>query len=180
MKGAPPTKHEKLDRIQVVVRAVDERGRQMDRKWGIGRLAALVPIDVAERFRAQQRKFDAAVWEYDPDATRKHGDAMLRAYDKLEELAVAGGAVAAPVDQWEFETSDGLVILVRDIGDTGRVERNGRQAQVWSLDEIASVVRAHPTIVAAKQLFPGATVDSVRPGRETRDRLDDAMCEFPL
>ena len=180
MKGAPPTLNETLNAIDLIVRSVDQRGRQADDRWGIGRLPMLVPIDVAERFRSQQRKFSAAVWDRDTDAVRKHGEAMLRGYGKLEELATEGGATPTPPEQWEFETGDGLIILVKDLRDTGRVETHGRQAQVWSLDEIVSVIRAHPLIATAKDVFPGAVVETVRPSADVRQDLNDSLMELPL
>jgi hypothetical protein len=179
MKGAPPTKHEALNQVDLIVRSVDQRGREMDQRWGIGRLPMLVPIDVAERFRVQQRKFSSAVWEYDAAEVQKHGEAMLRAYAKLDELAVACGASTAPPEQWEFEVAGELVILVKDLKDTGRVETNGRAAQVWSLDEIANVISAHPILNAAKSAFPGAVVESVRPPKALRDELNDNVNDLP-
>jgi hypothetical protein len=179
MKGAPPTKHEILDQIDIAVRGVDRRGREMDQRWGVGRLPTLVPLEVADKFRAQRRKFSAAVWERDAEAVRKHGEAMLRAYAKLDEIATATGAVPGKPDQWEFETPEGLIILVREIGDVGRAELHGRQAKVWSLDEVASVIRAHPVLAAAKDFFPGATVESVRPPVEVREELNDSLMQLP-
>jgi len=179
MKGSPALKHEVISQIDLIVRAVDERGREMDQRWGLGRLPMLVPIDVAERFRVQQRKFSGAVWEYNADDVRKHGDAMLRAYAKLDELAVSGGAKSAPPEQWEFEVAGELVILVRDIRDTGRVDTGGRKAQVWSLDEIANVIKIHPVLAAAKDFFPGATVESVRPPATMLSDLNDNLTGLP-
>ena len=180
MIGAPPTAHESLAKIDTVVRAVDQKGREMDQRWGIGRLTAIVPIEWAERFRNQRGKFSAAVWEYNPDDVTKHGEAMLRAYAKLDELAVASGASTAPPEQWEFMMGDEMVVLVRDLADAGRVDLQGRKAQVWSLDEIANVIQAHPVIAAAKDAFPGATVESVRPAKVARDRLDDDLASLPF
>ena len=180
MKGAPPTLHAVIEQMQVIINCVDQRGRELDQRWGIGRLPMLVPIALAERFHAQHKLFNAAVWEFDLAQVRQHGEAMLRAYDKLDELARAVKGEPAPADQWEFETPDGLVILVRDIRDTGRVFLNGRQAQVWSLDESANVVRAHPVLAAAKSAFPGAVVESIRPNRTTLQELDDALFDVPF
>ena len=179
MNGAPPTKHEKLDQIDVVVRCVDQRGRQMDEKWGFGRLVSLVPIEWAERFRAQRRKFSGAVWEYDVDAVTRHGNAMLRAYDKLDEMAAAAGAEAIAPEQWEVDGPDGLIVLVRDLRDVSRAQLYGRQAQVWSLDEIASVIRAHPMLVAAKHSFPGATVEAIRPDENLKQGIVEELNDAP-
>ena len=127
MKGAPPTRHAQISDMQVIIKCVDQRGREMDERWGIGRLPMLVPIEWAERFHAQHKLFNAAVWEFHLPLVRQHGEAMLRAYDKLDELARDAKSEPLPVDQWEFETPDGLVILVRDLRDTGRAQRHGRE-----------------------------------------------------
>ena len=88
MKGAPPTRHGQISDMQVIINCVDQRGRELDQQWGIGRLPMLVPIEWAERFHAQHKLFNAAVWEFDLLAVRQHGNAMLRAYDRLDELAL--------------------------------------------------------------------------------------------
>jgi hypothetical protein len=180
MKGAPPTRHGQISDMQVIIKCVDQRGREMDQRWGIGRLPMLVPIEWAERFHTQHKLFNAAVWEFDFPLVRLHGEAMLRAYDKLDELARAAKGEPLPVDQWEFETPEGLVILVQDLRDTGRAHRHGREAQVWALDEIANVIRCHPILAAAKTSFPGAQVVSVRPSRATLEQLDDELSDIPF
>lgn len=174
------TEWQKLDAVDFVVRTVDKKGREMDQRWGFGRLPTLVPLEWAERFRRQRLKFSTAVWERDPGATREHGEAMLRAYAKLDELAVAAGAEPAPPEQWEMETPDGLVIVVRELADVGRVDTGGRLAQVWSLEEVANVIFAHPTLMAAKDHFPGAEVESVRLPREARQALNDDLNGLPF
>ena len=180
MKGAPPTRHAQISDMQVIIKCVDQRGREMDERWGIGRLPMLVPIEWAERFHAQHKLFNAAVWEFHLPLVRQHGEAMLRAYDKLDELARGSKGEPLPVDQWEFETEQGLVILVRDLRDTGRAQRFGREAQVWALDEIANVIRCHPILAAAKNAFPGAQVVSVRPSKTTLAELDDVLSDIPF
>jgi hypothetical protein len=105
---------------------------------------------------------------------------MLRAYDRLDELAREAKGEPLPVDQWEFETEQGLVILVRDLRDTGRVQRHDRAAQVWSLDEIANVIRCHPILAAAKDAFPGAQLVTVRPSRTMLEQLDDELSDIPF
>jgi hypothetical protein len=180
MKGAPPTRHSQISDMQVIINCVDQRGREMDERWGFGRLPMLVPIEWAERFHAQHKLFNAAVWEFDLKLVRQHGEAMLRAYDKLDQLAREAKGEPLTAEQWEFETEQGLVILVRDLRDTGRAQRHGREAQVWALDEIANVIRCHPILAAAKDAFPGAQVISVRPNKKTLQELDDELSDIPF
>ena len=101
MKGAPPTRHAQISDMQVIIKCVDQRGREMDERWGIGRLPMLVPIEWAERFHAQHKLFNAAVWEFDLLAVRQHGNAMLRALETEVDRGaigqVVGGAAAAVV-----------------------------------------------------------------------------------
>jgi len=182
MKGAPPAKHEALEQIDTIVRAVDQRGRDMDNRWGLGRLPAMVDPAIGEKFRVQRRKFSAAVLDLNLEQSQIQGDGMLRAYAKLDELATAKHGEPVKPEQWEFTVGvdEELIILVRDIKDTGRVDTGGRQCQVWSLDEIASVIRNHPLIAAAKEQFPGAIVESVRPAKAARDKLNDALTDVPF
>ena len=99
MKGAPPTRHGQISDMQVIINCVDQRGREMDERWGIGRLPMLVPIEWDERFHAQHKLFNAAVWEFNLKLVRQHGEAMLRAYDKLDQLAREAKGEPLPVDQ---------------------------------------------------------------------------------
>lgn len=169
-----------LDAITAIIAAVDRKGREMDEKWGTGRLPALVGVEWADRFSSQRRKFSEALWRWDYPEARKHGEAMERAYAKLDELATAAGAEQGAPEQWEFETPEGLVILVRDRARQGQVDTQGRRAQVWSLDEIASVLRNYPMLAAAKDAFPGAEVVSIRPARDFKDALDDSLEGLPI
>lgn len=179
MNGAPLTKHEILDAIDTINRVVDQRGREMDGKWGIGRLPTLVPIEWAERFRSQHRKYSTALWAYELDDVRKHGDAMLRAYDRLDQLATEAGRPGIDPNQWEIEGPDGLIILTKDPKRTDMAELHGRAAQVWSIDEIARVVHTHPILAAAKEAFPGAEIETVRPPIDFNRQLNDDLSDIP-
>lgn len=152
-----------IDGVNAVMMAVDAKGRELDDKWGIGRLVTLVPAEVAARFASQRRKFGEAIQAWDYPEALKHGAAMERAYAKLEELAVAAGASPSPPDQWEFETPEGLVVLIRDKRRIPQVDLNGRAAAIWSLDEVASVICAHPVLASVKQQFPGSEIVHIRP-----------------
>ena len=180
MMGAPLTAHERLEQIDVIVRAVDRRGREMDERWGVGRLPTLVPHEIGEKFRVQRRKFSAALMDYDLDETRKHGDAMIRAYAKLNELATAAHGEPGAPEQWEFTVDGQLIVLVRDLAHSTQDRLQGRQGQVWSLDEIASVLRLYPALAAAKSAFPGAIIESVRPPTPALSQLNDDLAEVPF
>jgi hypothetical protein len=154
-----------VDAVNAVTLAVDRTGRQMDERWGVGRLPTLVPPEWAAKFAMQRRKFSEAIqaWSY-PEAL-KHGEAMQRAYAKLDELALAGGREPIPAEQWEVETAIGVFVLVREVAHSNQDRLKGRKGQVWSMEEIANMLIAYPEIVAVKNVFPGAELVETRPDR---------------
>lgn len=188
IQAPPPTPQQLLHSISGIIDTVDERARQVNRKWGCNRLPHIVPIEWMERFRQQKHKWELAVWEACPvptqdclDRIRKQGEAMLRAFDKLEDLAVADGHLPTPPTWWEFELKDGTpVILVRDRAELHQVDPQGRAAQVWSLEEVADILAKFPTITAAKEAFPGAEVIQCRTNPVVVDKLDDSLADLPF
>jgi hypothetical protein len=180
MIGAPPTKADEAEQVYAIIEAVDRVGKDMDAKWGLGRLPTLVSPDWAQKFASQKRKMHDACWSWNVAETLKHGEAMIRAYRKLDELATAAGHRPGPAEQWEFEGPDGLIVLVCDRERMNQVETGGRRCQVWSLDEVAEVIRKHPTITVAKDCFPGAEVVSIRPVQQFKTELNDSLEGLPF
>lgn len=180
MIGAPPTRLERMDQITIVADAVRERENLAERRWGIGRLPRLVPIDLATKFHTQARKFNASVWDGTAEEARRHGDAMMRAYDALEAAASSGGHSYAKPEVWEMEVDGKLVLLIRDKAEIPCVNTQGRECQVWSLDEVASVIGAQEILIAAKAAFEGATIEGMRPAKKVKDKLDDSLADLPF
>lgn len=180
--GAPPPLPQHLQEASArVIANVDAHARMIERRWGTGLLPKIVPIEWMERFQSQKRKFELACFEFDHDGIRKHGEAMLRAYDKLEEIARGEGLGPMPPEQWEFTLKDGsLVILVRNREEMGQIDARDRAAQVWSLDEIVDVIERFPALAKVKDSFPGAEIISLRPSPAAKDALDDALDEVPF
>lgn len=163
-----------------MIEAVDEIGRSMDDKWGVGRLPRLVDPITAARFARQAHKFSQACWGDELGDVAAHAPAMVRAYQALDQMAEAAGHRPIPAQQWEFEIPEGLVILVRHSGEIGRVQTHGRHCQIWSLEEVAKLVRLHPLLVQVKTHFPGATIEKTRPGRDVLQAREDDLASLPF
>lgn len=177
----PALPHEVVDQCAEIIYAVDAKGREIERRWGKGILPRMVSIESLERFRRQQRKFSAAAFAMDADECRKHGAAMERAYAALEREAAERGHYAEPAQTWEFTLKDGsLVVLVRDRAELAQVDLKGREAQVWSLEEIAGIIERFPILSAAKDMFPGAEVVSIRPETEAVKFVEDTLDDLPF
>ena len=143
----PPLKHETLTAMQTIITTVDRHAREHNLRWGFNRLPHLVPIAETERFVRARHKWNIACFECagslnpdDLDRVRKQGEALMRGFDHLARLAIEAGHDPLPATTWEFELEDGTpVILVRDRAELSQVDTGGRTAQVWSLDEIATI-----------------------------------------
>lgn len=185
----PPTRHEVIDAISAMIRTVDMRASDINRKWGHNRLPHLVQFEWLEKFRSQKRKWELACFENagsplpeDLEQVRKHGEGMLRAFDKLEALAVEAGHLPTPPAHWEFELKDGTpVILVRERYELSQIDPKGRAAQIWSLEEVADIIAKFPEMVlGTKTAFPGAEVVQCRTSRVVTDALDDSLADLPF
>lgn len=188
LQQPPPTKHEIVSAVSDIIRSVDERAGDCNRRWGTNRLPHLVPLDWLERFRSQKRKWETACFECagsplpaDLETVRKHGEAMLRAYDRLDALAVEAGYLPTPPEQWQFELKDGTpVLLVRTRAEMGQIDTKGLAAQVWSLEEVSDVIAKFPLLARAKDAFPGAEIIQMRTSLIVVGELNDSLEGLPF
>lgn len=152
--------------IQGLVQSVDALTDGMERKWGVGRLRMLVPDDLRERFDRQWRKWQAAYAAQDLAEVRAHGEAMRRAWAALEAGATQAGHAPLAPEVWETRMPDGAVLaVVRTQQEAHARARDGRECEVWTLDEVARVICAwegRPWVEAVRGRFPGAKVEAVR------------------
>lgn len=187
MNGAPMTKPEIAGSMNDIIRTVDEHAREMNRRWGFNRLPHIVPIEWTQRFRSQKAKWELACFEccgsmlpQDLDRVKRHGEAMIRAFGKLEEMALASGKSPTPPGTWEFETNSGKpIVLVRTRAEMAQVKREP-PAQVWCLEEVGEIITRFPELVLTKDHFPEAEVLQMRTSKEARDMVESGMAEIPF
>lgn len=187
MIGAPPTRHEVATTIGEIIANVTEHANEMNRRWGFNRLPLIVGIDLMQKFKAQQFKWQRACMECigscmpaDLERVKAHGEAMKRAYAALEREALALGKQPAPPGQWEFALADGTpIVLVRTRAEMGNVNREPK-AQVWCLEEIGEIISRFPELVLAKDAFPEMEIVRMAPGPEVRELVDDILEDIPF
>jgi hypothetical protein len=152
--------------IQGLVQSADLVADAMERKWGVGRLRMLVGDELRERFDRQWAKWQDAYAAQDIDATRRHTEAMRRAWAALDAAAEAAGHEPLRPETWEARMPDGAVLtIVRTIAEAHAIGPDTTERRVWTLDEIARVLHAWEGlrwVDAARASFPGARVDALR------------------
>jgi hypothetical protein len=167
------------DRMKAIIDGLDHLAREMEERWGVGRLELLVDDELRLKFRRQLDKLNAAIDANDVERTAKHAAGMRKAWAALDLAAKNAGALALDPEVWEIRLPDGRVIaFTKTRTDAAHVTRSNRYLDVWSTEEIATVVTALPQIVKAKQTFPGATVIDVRPRRAPLDEANGDPIPF--
>lgn len=160
--------------IKAHVEALDAVAAEMEAKWGVGRLPLLVEPTLAARFLAQKEVVNAAVWEKrDPQAVAEACEAMTRAWRYLDGEAERRGAQPLLPAFWETSTPEGTVIVIaRDDPSAWAVVRSGRNAVVYTLEEIGRILASQTLLQKAKETFPGGKVVG---NRVKATKLDDVL-----
>ena len=148
--------------IQALLDGLDHVAREMERKWGVGRLRLLVGDFLCAKFDAQKNKLDAAVATGSPVYVRTHAEGMKRAWVALDRAATEAGLRPLSPEVWEcvLPSTGEVVSLVRTDAEAQHICRSCR---VFTLDEIATVLDGLPEVLEAKEVFPDATVTRLGP-----------------
>lgn len=152
------------DKGKAIIDGADQACVEASAKWGEGRLRLLVDDDLRARFDSQWRKFNEAIREGDLETVMREASRMRAAWLALDKAATALGASPLSPNVWEAVDDDGVTIaIVRTSSEAGHVISEGRVMRVFTVDEIARLLRAHYANVSeAKEAFPGATVTQTR------------------
>jgi hypothetical protein len=148
--------------IKSILDGVDETARQMERKWGVGRLRLLVADALRIRFDAQKAKLDAAIAADQETYIRAQAEGMRRAWLALNRAATEDGAQPLAPEVWEcaLPSTGEVVSIVRTEAQAHHVAREG---EVWTVAEIAVLIeRLGGDVRQVKRTFPGSAVVEVR------------------
>jgi hypothetical protein len=148
---------------QAEVDELDLVAIEMERRWGAGRLRLLVDTVMREKFDRQRYLLNQALWHGELQDVITQARRMIAAWRALDRAAEAAGRQELDTEVWEVAMPSGAVAaIVRDPHQAGKVAAQDRAVRVYTLDEIGRLIEGFPEILAAKQVFPGATVERVR------------------
>jgi hypothetical protein len=148
---------------------LDHTAREMERKWGVGRLRLLVDDVLRAKFDRQLKLLDEALWgepgSVDGRTIVSQIDATERGWLALDRTATAAGHTPKPPGWVEALSPGGqLYLIVTDNADASQISEHarGRQAQVFTGAEVGRLLEAWPQIATVKATFEGARVTDVR------------------
>ena len=159
--------------IRAIVDGLDQLSREMERKWGVGRLRLLVSDLLRAKFDAQKDKLDAALLTERETYIRTQADGMKRAWAALDKIAREAGEQPLSPEAWEcvLPGTGEIVSIVRTEAEADHI---CRECRVFTLDEIARVIEGLPdAVLEAKQVFPGTLVTRVSKPKIDWERGDD-------
>ena len=159
----------------------DQTAAEMEAKWGADRLRLLVAPELREKFDRQRYLFNQAIWHGELEEVRQQSMRMVRAWLALDTAATQAGKGKLDPQVWEIAVPDldkpddptaasYVAAIVPDHQHARAVSAEGRKVVVYTLEEIARLLAAMPSIAKSKVVFPGASVTAVR--RAIDDPLD--------
>lgn len=126
---------------------------EVESRWGVGRLERLVGFDLAQKWRVQMDKLNAAISESDIFTLPDLVNGTIRGLSVLEADAVAQGH-KPPHDApfaWTVGLPSGKTLAIvrhpKDASLVNDLKRDHGDVVVWTIDEIANIIEREYTLV---------------------------------
>tara|TARA_R110000751_G_scaffold307812_1_gene431853 strand:- start:34424 stop:35083 length:660 start_codon:yes stop_codon:yes gene_type:complete len=171
--------------IDMMLAPLDRLQDQLDRKWGINRLPAILPADPPphvpaaqhEAYRSIGRRYgeavealNVAIAENDADGVQAGVERVSKALRVMDRQCDAAGVEPPSPLVWEIDLDGRRIAIVHETADWERVKRERPAAEIYSLRD-AAVALTRMSLGTAllgevKRQFPGAELGPLRPKRE--------------
>lgn len=153
---------EEREAVTAAMIGFDAAAVASETKWGVGRLITLVSDATRLSYHRGWEMWHQAQLDRDARAMLEVIPKMIRALKFMDAEAERLGAQPLAPTVWETRTEDGRVLaIVRTQAEAHAVAHANRAMVVYSLDEVARLLRRVEMIDAIKLEFPGARVSKV-------------------
>ena len=146
------------------VQTLDEVVVQMDEKWGVDRLPALVSAETAARFGSAKAKLDAALEANDDVEVARRCSVLARGYAAMDVEAERLGREPMKPEAWLWRDEDGKPFaFVRESAEAISYGKANPGVAVFTMGEISRLAAIFQDETgkigtAAKIKFPGAEI----------------------
>jgi hypothetical protein len=148
---------------------VDRVANRMESKWGVERLPRLVSDFITAKFDQQRDAFNAAIESGDQDRISDIGAGMIRAWEKLDEMATSEGHRSLPDTIWTVKhPGTGKTIGIYN-GNVSLIELRDVADASFPLEDLVKFIPN--VLVNALEAFPGSEVGDVRDRRLLDDEI---------
>lgn len=148
---------------------VDRIASQMENKWGFGRLPEIVSAETRAKYERVRGRLDDAITADNLELAAHEAAIMFRAWHALDAEAEQLGAGGPPASVWTVVGADGAYKVVPTDLDKAALdaaaEHGSECVRHVSVEELLRLYEAEGlrSLREIKALFPGATVEDVRP-----------------
>ena len=155
------------DAIFHSVQTLDRVIVQMDEKWGVDRLPALVSAETAAKFGSAKAKLDAALERNDDVEVVRRCSVLARGYAAMDVEAERLGRETMKPQAWVWRDEDGNPhAFVRESAEAIAYSKNNPGVVIFSMGEIsrlASIFQDKTDKIGAmvKKSFPGAEISRI-------------------
>lgn len=146
--------------IGEALKPLDRLAREMELKWGPGRLPGLVDAELAHKFGSAKDKLNEAIQCNDPDMLLRRVEVMMRGWQKLDDVATANGAHRLPLGMLGYTHGGRAYVVVLEPQDYD-VARQAAPAGA-TVVAMAELIEAYKivagSIAGVLDAFPGAQI----------------------
>lgn len=158
--------------IQNALAPLDRLARDMELKWGAGRLPSLVDPELAARFGRAQDKLNEAIRLNAPHEIARRVGVVMRGWQALDDDATRAGADRLPARTIGVEHGGRSWVVVLDPVDYDKARADhvhgGRVVALAELIEAYKIVSGR--IAGVLEAFPGAQIRA-----PSGARMDDPL-----
>ena len=143
--------------IRQLLDKLDIKACEVESRWGVGRLERLVSYDMAQKWKRQMEKLNAAISTGDVFTLPEIVSGTIRGYDAMEADAIAQGnqPMHEAIGMSVRLPGGKELLIVRSRADAEKAHR--KDCVVWTLDEVANIIENKYTLVnQIKEILPQA------------------------
>ena len=179
LKAPPMWSDKRSDICNAAVNSVDKIARDLEMRWGIGKLEELAPPKLAVAFEQARQNFNDAANGDDHNYLVQKADNLIQGWKAVEAYAIKNGRKPGDAEVWYAiappDAGGDKFAIIKNAADSAAVDRT-EYPKVYTLDEIARIIKAFETdmISKTKELFPDARITNIMPSTK-KVILDDEI-----
>ena len=162
---------EKAAVIRASLKSVDKVARDMEQRWGIGKLEQLADPALATRFEQARQNFNHALGQESISEVVAKAEDMIRGWRIIEKKVLEAGHKPECEKVWHMVNDEGKkYAFVNDSSDHVYFDND---ITVISMEEVIRIIEAHykEVYVDIKSSFPGAEITKIT----KKEELDDVL-----
>jgi hypothetical protein len=166
----------RAETCRAAVNSVDAVARELEMKWGIGKLEELAPPNLAIKFEQARQNFSEACQLDDSDYLVQKANNLITGWRKLETTAIEAGHKPGSAEVWygiaPEDCDEYNFAIVKWPSDAAAIDRN-KYPIVYSLDEVCRIIKSfqQPLVEAAKTTFKDSKIIDIKTGGNLNDKL---------